>query len=211
MKITWYGHSCFLLENSSGKKLLTDPFDPSIGYSAISDSVDIVTISHHHYDHDCTDYLKGTPKIIDSLVKCDLNGFSIQGIPCYHDKFKGLKRGKNIAYIYECDNIRICHLGDLGYLPNEEFYSYLQDIDVLLIPIGGNFTIDGTEAAEISKRIKSHIIIPMHYKTQSLLLPIEGAEKFISAMGNVSKLNSNFTEISPSVSEINKVLLLNCK
>lgn len=208
MKITWIGHSSFLIENSEGKKLLTDPFDDTIGYSVYRGSCDIVTISHHHFDHDYTKEIKGKYELIDKTGGCNVNGIEIIGIPSYHDKVKGAKRGKNIIFIFEIDNYRICHLGDLGYVISKDEACRIGNIDVLFVPVGGNFTIDGKEAAEVTKLIKPHIVIPMHYKTTQLKMELDGAETFIKYMGNSEKIGDSEIKMNEKLDEYNRVKIL---
>lgn len=182
MEITWYGHSCFLIKDSKGRKLLTDPFDSSVGYPKPNIVVDVVTISHNHFDHNCTENLPGTPNVINKCGNFYICDIPINGIPSFHDKVRGAKRGENIIYLFEIDGFRLCHLGDLGHLLTEDDINKLGEIDVLFIPVGGNFTIDGKEASTVAKMINSHIVVPMHYKTRALSFPIDGVETFITNM-----------------------------
>jgi L-ascorbate metabolism protein UlaG (beta-lactamase superfamily) len=208
MEITWYGHSCFLIKDSSGRKLLTDPFKDSIGYKKPNEAVDIITISHHHFDHDCTDNLPGVPNTIDTPGLFNVCDIPIQGITSYHDKVRGAKRGDNIIYTFEMDGFRLCHLGDLGHPLEEQVINTLGRIDVLFIPVGGNYTIDGKEAAAIAKRINSHIVLPMHYKTPDLFFPLEGVENFLINMKNGEKVGGNTLYLEKTLELHNSVKLL---
>lgn len=212
MKITWIGHSSFLLEDSKGRKLLTDPYDETVGYNIFKGDVDVVTISHHHFDHDYTKMINKNAAIIDKVGLFYEKDISIKGLPSYHDKFKGAKRGENVIYIFEMDDLRICHLGDLGYILSQNEIDELGDIDVLLIPVGGNFTIDSKEAAELCSKIKAHIVIPMHYKTPVINFPIDGVEGFINQMKNGTKINDSTLIIDKISDERNLVKILDyCK
>jgi L-ascorbate metabolism protein UlaG (beta-lactamase superfamily) len=208
MKITLIGHSSFLLEDSQKRKLLTDPYDKTVGYKVFQGDVDVVTISHHHFDHDYTKMINESAAIIDKVGLFYEKDISIKGIPSYHDKFKGAKRGENVIYIIEMDNLKICHLGDLGYILSQDEINELGDIDVLLIPVGGNFTIDSKEAAELCNRIKPHIVIPMHYKTPAITFPIDGVEGFINHMKNGVKINDSTLVIDKIPDERNLVKVL---
>jgi L-ascorbate metabolism protein UlaG (beta-lactamase superfamily) len=188
MEITWYGHSCFLITDSKGRKLLTDPFDNSVGYSNLNVVVDVITVSHHHFDHNFTEGLPGTPAIVDKCGFFNIRDIQINGIPSFHDKVNGAKRGQNIIYVFEMDGFRLCHLGDLGHLLSEEDINKIGEVDVLFIPVGGNFTVDGKESATIAKRINSHLVIPMHYKTEAISFPIDGVESFITNMKNGDRI-----------------------
>ena len=208
MEISWLGHSSFLIKNSNGKKIITDPFDDSVGYNIYTDNVDIVTISHQHFDHNYTEKLQGNPTIINKGGTFTVDGITIIGLPSFHDKMKGAKRGENNIYIIEVDGYRICHLGDLGHLLTAEDIDKLGDIDVLLIPVGGNFTIDGKEAAETAKEINSHIVIPMHYKTSLLSFPLDGVEPFLTSMKSGETIGTSPYIIEGELKEFNLVKIL---
>lgn len=207
MNLTWFGQSCFLIETNENKKILTDPFDATLGYKQYNGAVDIVTISHHHFDHDFTKNLPDDTIILDKPGTYKYENIKITGFPSYHDKLKGAARGKNTIFILEIDNLRICHLGDLGYILSADEINSLGNIDVLLIPVGGNFTIDGSEASELCKKISSKIVVPMHYKTPLTSLPIDGVDKFILNMKNGEKLHESKLVIEENLSGTNKVII----
>ncbi|WP_333859623.1 MBL fold metallo-hydrolase [Clostridium sp.] len=208
MEIQWIAHSCFLFKNSKGKKLLTDPFDESVGYNTFQGDVDIITTSHNHFDHCYTEKIK-YKNLINTAGFYKLFEMNIWGIPSYHDKVQGAKRGENIIFIIEMDDYRICHLGDIGYILTENELKKLGNIDILLIPIGGNFTINGKEAAKLAKAINSHIVIPMHYKTSCLTFELEGLEEFLKYMKNGNRIKSNILKIETKLSDYNVVTILN--
>lgn len=208
MQITWLGHSCFLIEDSKGRKLLTDPFDGSVGYKVFENSADIVTISHHHFDHDYVEKIKGSPKIIDKVGLFNVCDIDISGIASYHDKMKGEKRGENIIFTFKMDGYKLCHLGDLGYILTDEDLQKIGTIDILFIPVGGNYTIDGKEAAVVAKLLNSHIVIPMHFKTSATKLPLEGAEHFITNMKNGDRIRTKSLTISEPLNQYNLVKIL---
>lgn len=208
MEIKWLGHSSFLLTDSNGRRLLTDPFDHTVGYPLFQGDCDVVTVSHQHFDHNYTEKVKDTAKIINKVgffQPCDI---PITGIPSFHDDVEGAKRGENIIYVIEMDGYRICHLGDLGHMLTENDIEKLGKIDILLIPVGGNFTIDGKKAAELAVKIDPHIIIPMHFKTPKLSFPLDGVETFLKYMKNGEKLLGNILKIEGTISGKNLVKIL---
>lgn len=209
MQITWFGQSCFLIKSYDGVVILTDPFDNKIGYKPYNGFADVVTISHHHFDHDYTKNLSEDTKIIDSTGVFNFQNVKIEGIPSYHDKVKGAARGNNTIFVFQVDNLRICHLGDLGYILNDDEINLLGDIDILLIPVGGNFTINAREAAELCRKLQSKIVIPMHYKTSLISLPLDGVDKFILEMKNGEKMIENKISILDKPSGVNEVKILN--
>jgi len=211
MEIIWLGHSSFLIKDSNGKTIITDPFDDSVGYNIYSDIADIVTVSHPHFDHNYTEKIQGNPTIINTVGTFNIDGIIITGIPSFHDKMKGSKRGSNNIYIMEVDNYRICHLGDLGHLLSSDDIDKLGSIDILLIPVGGNFTIDGKEAAEVAKAINSHIVIPMHFKTPALSFPLDGVEPFLTSMKSGENIGTCPFIIEGALQEYNQVKILPLK
>ncbi|MEI7498276.1 MAG: MBL fold metallo-hydrolase [Candidatus Falkowbacteria bacterium] len=187
MYITWLGQSCFKLQDktgSDGVTIVTDPFDPKIGLKAPRMEANILTISHDHYDHNNRDAIKGDPYTIDAAGEYEIKGVAIEGVESFHDSKKGAERGKNIIYRIEFDDIVIVHLGDLGQnsLESKQLES-LVGADILLIPVGGGYTLDAKRAVEVVSQIEPKIVIPMHYKIPGLTVDIEGVEKFVKELG----------------------------
>lgn len=182
MNIFWYGQSCFKIQFKD-IVLITDPFDKSIGLKPYQGQADVVTISHHHRDHDSVKAIKGTPFIIDGAGEYDVKGISIIGIPTYHDDKSGEKRGGNTVYVYEIEGMRICHLGDLGHMLSNSELEKIGQVDILFIPVGGVYTIDGERADEIINLIEPKIVVPMHYKISKLLIELDDIGKFAKEMG----------------------------
>ncbi|MCB2293108.1 MBL fold metallo-hydrolase [Clostridium algoriphilum] len=209
MQITWLGHSSFLLEDSKGRKLLTDPFDTTVGYEVYKGNPDIATISHKHFDHNYTKELKDSCKIIDKIGIFNLDDIYIKGLPSYHDKDKGAKRGDNIIFTYRMDGYALCHLGDLGHSLTNDDIEAIGTVDILFVPVGGNYTIDGKEASEVTKKINPKIVFPMHYKTSKVSLPLDGVETFLMYMKNASKIDSNTLIIDDEIKESLSVKMLN--
>lgn len=210
MEITWLGHSSFLIKDSKGRKVLMDPFDESVGYDTFKGDVDLVTISHHHPDHNHLENVKYEHTIdkVGFFYLCDI---PVTGIPSYHDKVQGAKRGENTIFILTVDGYKICHLGDLGYILSKDDIEKIGNVDVLLIPIGGNFTLDGKEASEVAKLVNSHIVIPMHYKTPILSFELEGLENFLTYMKNGERVGSNTLTIDGALEDNTKVMILDYK
>lgn len=211
MEIKWLGHSSFLIKDKKGRTLLTDPFDESVGYDVYTGDANVVTISHHHFDHDYTEKITGSPEIIDKVGFFNICDIDIKGIPSYHDNVQGAKRGENVIYVFKIDDYRICHLGDLGHVLTLKDADEIGDIDILLIPIGGNYTIDGKEAAVVCKLLNPKLVIPMHFKTSVVEIPIEGAESFLSYMQNGERIHSNTLKLEGTLEGSNMVKILEFK
>ena len=175
MDIIYLGHSSFKISVASpaGVKtkisIITDPFDPQmvgLKYSAVEG--EIVTVSHSHQDHNATQRVGNVKKIIEGPGEYEVSGVSIMGFASYHDDKKGEERGGNTIYVIEADGLRVVHLGDLGHALNDELVDEIGDIDVLMIPVGGFFTIGPKGAVEIISKIEPYFVIPMHYKMEGM-------------------------------------------
>lgn len=196
MQIIWFGHSCFLIKTSIGKRILIDPFDNTLGYNNDFPKSDLITISHTHFDTSCIKAPNKTTKIINESGNYNIDSFNIEGFNSFHDKCNGLKRGTNIIYTFKNDKYSICHLGHLGHIPSPLTLEKLKNIDILLIPIGGHFTIDGFEATKLCKLISPKLVIPMQYKTNTTSLYLDDPKNFIISMKHIKKINSNILDIS---------------
>lgn len=185
MYITWLGHSCFKLQDKIGPGgviLITDPFDKSIGLKVPHSEADIVTVSHKHSDHNNIDAIRGNPFIIDGAGEYEIKGVFIEGVETLHnDKEKG--DGKNIAYRIEMDDISITHLGDLGQTLDTKQLEKLEGTDILIVPVGGVYTIGAQKAVEVISQIEPRIVIPMHYKVPDLNISLDSIDKFIKELG----------------------------
>lgn len=186
MFITWLGHSCFKIQDKSGSDattIVTDPFDKSIGLRAPSLEADIVTVSHKHADHSNVDAIRNKPYVIELAGEYEVKDICIDGVESFHDDKEGKERGNNIIYRIDMDGISIVHLGDLGHLLDAKQVEKLAGTDILLVPVGGGFTLDAKKAVEVVSQLEPKIVIPMHYKIDGLNLNIDGVQKFIKELG----------------------------
>jgi L-ascorbate metabolism protein UlaG (beta-lactamase superfamily) len=181
MEIVWLGHSCFRIRAREAT-VITDPCPPASGYTIGKPTADVVTISHAHDDHTYTKAVAGKPTVIDSPGEYEIHGAFITSIPTYHDAEKGAERGANLAFVIEMEDIKICHLGDLGHAPSADQAEELSGADVLLIPVGGDTTIDGAKAAEIVALLEARLVVPMHYKTPASKGKLEPPDRFLKEM-----------------------------
>jgi len=188
MKIAWYGQSCFRLTiKANGAEKITlfiDPFGKEIGLTPPRASADIVIVSHDHFDHNNIQTLGGNPFIIDGPGEYDVKKVYIKGIYSFHDDKKGEERGINTISVIEAEDLKVCHLGDLGQKElSDNQLEKIGEVDVLMIPVGGNFTIDGSEAVKIINQIEPRVVIPMHYKIPGVSAKLDGVEKFLQEIG----------------------------
>lgn len=184
MKIKYFGHSCFQIIDNRGIRIVTDPFDNSVGYEMPDVEADIVTISHNHFDHNYKAGVRGKFELIDKVGNFYVKDINIRGISTYHDDVGGKKRGDNIIYTFDVGGIKFCHLGDLGHLLSSGQLFEIGGVNVLFIPVGGYFTIDDRTASRVVDQIKPDIVIPMHYKTPEVDLPIQVVDGFLKARGD---------------------------
>jgi L-ascorbate metabolism protein UlaG (beta-lactamase superfamily) len=196
MKVKWLGHSCFLITSDKGLRIITDPYTPGVsgvGYAPINEAADIVTVSHEHFDHNDVHKVPGKPEVVRGSGIKNVKGIEVTGVATHHDNSQGKERGDNVVYCFSVDGIKLCHLGDLGHKLSKEQIAEIGAVDILLIPVGGFFTIDAKVASKVCDELKPRVIIPMHYKTPKLEFPIAGVEDFVAGKKNVKRLDA--TEI----------------
>jgi L-ascorbate metabolism protein UlaG (beta-lactamase superfamily) len=182
MEISWLGHSCFRLKGSQAT-VITDPYSSGLGYKLGKPTASIVTVSHQHPGHAYVEGVGGEPRLVNGPGEYEISGVLIVGIATFHDGEKGAKRGKNTAYHMEIDEISVCHLGDLGHVLSPEQVEEIDDVDVLLLPVGGVSTINAPVAAEIVRQLEPKVVIPMHYKTPALKRELESVDRFLKEIG----------------------------
>ena len=192
MKITWIGHACFLVEGRD-VRVMTDPYDEHIPYKAPSFPTDVVTVSHEHSDHNAVDRVPGSPEVVRGPGEHTAHGIKFTGIATFHDEEQGKKRGPNTIFTFAVDGITLAHFGDLGHPLTSQQIAELSKVEVAMIPVGGYFTIDAAQAANIVGQLPHvRVIIPMHYKTDVLGtdFPIDPVDKFVAQMQNIVEIGS---------------------
>ena len=195
MKIKYLAHAAFLFTSEKGTKILTDPYktSPGLNHGVINETADIVTVSHEHGDHNNVSAVKGNPNIVKASQ--EVKGISIKAVVTAHDDIGGSQRGKNTIFCFNLDGINVCHAGDLGHELSADQVKAIGNVDVLMIPVGGFFTIDARTATKVCEQLKPKVIIPMHYKTDKLSLPISGVEDFIKGKNNVTRSSDSEIEL----------------
>lgn len=179
MKVQWLGHSAFKLEESTGTAIVTDPYHSYVGYSMPKVECDAVTISHHHKDHSYINAVKGAPTVIDTQGVFEVKGVHIRSLQSFHDNDNGDKRGKNLIFQFRLDGVEVCHMGDIGVDCNTLLVESLVPVNILLIPIGGTYTIDSEKAKEYIEKIMPDIVIPMHFRTRDCVFDIDKLTQFL--------------------------------
>jgi len=201
MKIKYLGHSCFLITAGDGTKIITDPYEPggfdgAIKYGALTEPADVVIVSHQHADHNYIQGVPGDPVLVSAEGLQAAHGIEFKGVGSFHDASQGKERGLNTVFTFTVDGVTITHLGDLGHLLSDEQLAQLGKVDLLLIPVGGFFTIDAAQATGIIDQLKPVMIIPMHSKTPKIDLPIAPVDDFLAGKERVGRTGGSEIEIT---------------
>lgn len=215
MNIFWFGQACFQITTAKNKEkeisIVIDPFSEEIGLKLLKMEADILLLTRRHPDYTNKKIVSGNYFLISGPGEYEIKNIFIQGIASFHDNSRVKEGGENTIYTIETEELKICHLGDLGQKElSEEQLELIGDIDVLMLPVGGNFTIAAKEAVKIMSQIEPKIIIPMYYALPKLKIKLDGVDKFLKALGikkiePLKKLSVKKKEISPE--EVKIVLL----
>ena len=182
MIFTCIGHAKFLIELENGMRIVTDPYDNTCGYPVTPVPADVVLVSHGHHDHSAVETIPGKPRVIDAAGAYDLgDGVTVTAIEAFHDEAQGEKRGKTLLFRLHAEGLTALHLGDLGHVLTPAQCMQLAPADVLMLPVGGFFTIDAQAARAVAAQLRARVILPMHYKTRvNADWPIAPVEDFTS-------------------------------
>jgi len=208
MKIKWLGHACFLITSKGGLRIITDPYTvgEGINYSPIEEAADIVVVSHEHDDHNNVGAVQGKPEVVKGSGTKTAKGIGFRGVATYHDTSQGKQRGLNTVFCFNLDDIKFCHLGDLGHLLSPGQVSEIGAVDILFIPVGGFYTIDAVDASRVCDQLNPKVTIPMHFKTPKCDYPIAGVANFLKGKKNIRKVDSSEAEFTseklPAAGEI---------
>lgn len=179
MIISCIGHAEFLIELESGMRIVTDPYDASCGYPVRKIPADVVLVSHAHHDHNAVENVTGVLHTVITPGRYDLGEVVVTAIEADHDEAGGTKRGKTLLFVIEAEGLRVMHMGDLGHVPAPEQIAALGRADVLMIPVGGFYTIDAKTAVTVAEKLGASVVLPMHYRTSANAdWPIAGVESY---------------------------------
>lgn len=200
MLIQWLGHSCFLIITAGGKKIITDPYTPgafqgTLDYGPIGISPNIVTVSHQHADHANVEGLPNHFEVVTRSGERVVGGIKIKGIEAYHDAEGGALRGLNVIFVLDIDGLKVCHLGDLGDTLTPQQVDRIGPVDVLLIPVGGYYTVGPDKADVIIGQLHPKIVIPMHYLTEKVGFTMGPVDDFLRGKQNVVHQDSSEVEL----------------
>lgn len=199
MKVKWLGHATFLITSDEGTKIITDPYQPGmfgLDYGKIEEAADIVVVSHDHSDHNYVKGVPGNPQVVKGSGSHKVKGIEFKGIPSYHDDSRGSERGENAMFCFTVNGVRICHVGDLGHTLSDRQVADIGEVDVLLIPVAGTYTLDAAAANKVVDQIKPRVIIPMHFKTDRCpTFPVTDVEPFLKSKTNVKRMDTPEVEL----------------
>ena len=206
MQVKWLGHSFFLVTSAAGVRLAFDPFGETVGYPLQEVSADFVLVSHDHFDHNNLKLVRGYEEVFRGAGNYERKGIKITISPTCHDEEGGKKRGKNHVSRVAVDGMVLVHCGDLGMVPESKDLEAWKPVDILLLPVGGVYTIDAQKAKLLVKALNPHIVVPMHYKTRYLQFELDGVEPFLRGFEMVKRVGGSSFEIVkeklPSTTEI---------
>ena len=196
MKLQYLGHACFRIISEMGTTVVCDPYNSNwVGFEMARVRCDLVTISHHHGDHDCMDSIVGSPAELDVEIACAADDIAVESIATYHDDQQGAKRGPNLVFTFLVDGIKVVHMGDIGCL-DDNVVARIKDCDVLLLPVGGTFTVDAEGAKWYVDQVKPKIVVPMHYQTDEHSFDVDGVDKFLALFDHSTVERSNLDTLT---------------
>ncbi|HEY4025052.1 MAG TPA: MBL fold metallo-hydrolase [Candidatus Dormibacteraeota bacterium] len=180
MDVTWLGQSCFRLRGKS-VAVVTDPYPPALG-PKLKLEANLVTVSHGHESHSHVQAVRDA-YVIEGPGEYEVSGVSVHGVPTYHDARQGAEHGRNTVYVIDVDEVRVCHLGDLGHKLDDGVLEAIGNVDVLLVPVGGTCSLDGASAAEVVRQVEPRYVVPMHFAHPAIRKELAPVERFLKEMG----------------------------
>ncbi len=201
MKIKWYGHAAFKITTDDGVRVIIDPYESgafggALSYGKITDEADIVLTSHDHEDHNYVKDIKGSFRHFNKEGRYREKGLTIEAIPCFHDPSEGKERGNNLIFVIEADGLRVVHTGDLGHALTQDIRKKIGRTDVLLLPVGGFYTVDADEASTVMADLNPSVTVPMHFRTPKCDFPMAEVESFTAGKKGVKSVDGAEFEIT---------------
>ncbi|NIM04270.1 MAG: MBL fold metallo-hydrolase [Armatimonadetes bacterium] len=201
MKIRYLGHASFLITSQDGTRIQFDPYEPggfdgAVAYGPFQEPADIVVVSHEHADHGYVQAVPGNPQVVKGPASQTLRGIEFNRHPAYHDTSRGTERGENVITSCRVDGVTLCHLGDLGHVLSDEEVKQIGEIGVLMIPVGGIFTLNAAQATQVLQNLAPRICIPMHYRTSKVGFPIAPVDEFLKGKETAKHIGASEVEVS---------------
>jgi L-ascorbate metabolism protein UlaG (beta-lactamase superfamily) len=200
MTLKYLGHACFLFTDSSGLRVVVDPYEPggfggALGYGPITDAADVVLVTHEHADHNFVRGVPGDPEVCRG--SCTARGVEFRTVPVPHDEDGGRRRGEVNAFTFALDGLRLCHVGDLGNPLTAGQVEQIGPLDLLLLPVGGTYTLDAGQAWAVVQQLAPRVVVPMHYRTPKVTLPLAPLTAFLDGRTPVTRVGASSWDISP--------------
>jgi L-ascorbate metabolism protein UlaG (beta-lactamase superfamily) len=206
LDVTWLGQSCFRLRGKNAA-VVTDPFPPQLG-PRLKLEGSLVTVSHGHDNHNHVQAVK-TDRVIEEPGEYEVAGVTVRGLPTFHDGSQGSEHGRNTVFVIELDDVRVCHLGDLGHALDDRALEVIGNVDVLLVPVGGGQTLDGAKAAEVVRQVEPRYVVPMHFGHPSLRTELAPVDRFLKEMGVAEAESQTRLQVQASAADTEtKVVVL---
>ena len=209
MEIIWYGHSCFSFSEDGFATIVTDPYNHEIvGHSPLNVEAKIVTISHNSSGHNFLSGIKGNPFIIDGAGEYELGNVFITGVQTNRKE----ANERNTLFVYQFNDLTIAHMGGMTTLPNQKQIEKLGNINIALVPVGGQDGWSSNKASELVSMIEPDYLIPMHYATDESKMDMVPLQKFLKEMGVDSPQREDsfkIKSINPPVMDETAVVVLN--
>jgi L-ascorbate metabolism protein UlaG (beta-lactamase superfamily) len=211
LDVTWLGHACFRLRGRSAA-VVTDPYPPSLGPKLSRLDADVVTVSHDHPHHSYVRAVSGEAYVIEGPGEYEVRGVTVLGRPTFHDASSGEQHGRNTVYVIELDEVRVCHLGDLGHRLADDDLEAIGTLDVLFAPVGGKSCLSAVQAAEVVRQLEPRLVVPMHYALPAIKADLEPVERFLKEMGVASAEPQAKLSIGPGSGDVEtRVLVLEAR
>jgi L-ascorbate metabolism protein UlaG (beta-lactamase superfamily) len=211
MEITWLGHCCFRLKAKEAT-VVTDPCDKTTGYSLGRPTADLVTVSIEDPAHNYVSGVAGDPRVINGPGEFEIAGASVVGVTTYRDKEKAAGAGRNIVYVIDLEELRICHLGGIGHVPTSDQVEEIGAVDILLVPVGGGSSLDAPPAAEAVSMLEPRLVIPMHFQTDVERMKLDPVDRFLKEMGaKATEKHAKIAVTRSSLPEAAQVFILDYK
>ena len=211
MEITWLGHCCFRIRAKEAT-VVTDPCDKTTGYALGRPTADLVTVSIDDPAHNYVSGVAGDARVVNGPGEFEIAGASVVGVTTYRDKEKTAAAGRNIAYVIELEDLRICHLGGVGHVPTSDQVEEIGNVDILMVPVGGGDSLDAAPAAETVSLIEPKLVIPMHFKTDVEKHKLDPIDRFLKEMGAKStETHAKIAVTRSSLPEATQLLILDYK
>lgn len=195
MELTWYGLSCFRITERKQATIVTDPYRKTSGLPELKLKADVVTISHNAPGHSYTGAISGQYRTVDGPGEYEIGGVFITGIATFGDDEE---TSRNVLYVFDYDGVTIAHLGDMQKVPTQKQIEALEQVNILLVPIGGGNSLNATQGAELVSMLEPNIVIPMHYALPGLKFELENADRFLKEMGVTDVKEETSLKISSS-------------